>query len=523
MADIEPYKQIKKTNIQEHNDLVAKINEIIDVINQTNLETVVPKISELEQDVSAINATDALQWNDIETVKTDIGTINPKITKLEQDVTAINDIDTAQTNDINSIKAKNGEQDSTLATHATEIDGLTKSLVSDVALMNGTTAGNVKVRIERKDAPSIDSNDYNLQKPTSIELVQGSGVAMIKAQVTLSDGTVLVSDDFMFTTDPIGEDVYISSFVFKNGNVAGTISADIGLSNGSTLTANNFAVPTDPNVTTAISDIQGRITTVENDVSGLKTTVNGHTSSINGLDSEVSNLERRLTAVEGGSVVGFEALKTTVEGHTTSISALNSDVADLQIDKADVNNVNQSIVAGSISANNISKSGVSVATVNDISTKADLNNSGQTIVAGTVRATNITKNGVEVATLNDIPSGVKYVQLTSYDEIKSVFSNTASVSTANTDLRIMTIRIEGDGMDIAFIDVPKGAYSHSGKLLKICGTGHQNGSLLRCLTDGSFAVYTVNPNTSILEFCTIKYDTTFPSANGSYCKWFKVA
>ena len=366
MADIEPYKQIQKTNIQEHNDLVGKINEIIEVINQTNLDAITPKISKLEQDVSAINATDALQWNDIETVKTDIGTINPKIAKLEQDITTINGVDTSQSKDISSIKTKNTEQDNTLATHANQIDGITKTLVSDVILMNGTTAGNMKVRLERGSAPSIDSDDYNIQKPTSVELVQGSAPAMVKAQITLSDGTVLVSDDFMFTTEAIGQDVYISSFVFKNGNVAGTISADIGLSNGSTLTANNFAVPTDPNVTSAISDIQGKVSAVERNVSGLKTTVDGHTTSINGLDSEVSDLQTRMSAVEGGSVVGFKELKATVDGHTASITALDSDVADLQIDKADANNGNQSIVAGSISATNITKGGIPVATVNDI-------------------------------------------------------------------------------------------------------------------------------------------------------------
>ena len=437
MVNVEPYEYQRKTNLKEHNDLIAKINEIVDVVNQTNMETITPKIdkleqdvseitandtvqdsdisslktktAKLEQDVSGINATDSLQWNDIETVKTDINTINPKIAKLEQDVTAIKDIDSSQSNDIKSIKAKNTEQDNTLATHATEITGITKSLVSDVALINGTTTGNMKVRVERKDAPSIDSNDYNIQKPTSVELVQGSAPAMVKAQITLSDGTVLISDDFMFTTEAIGQDVYISSFVFKNGNVAGTISADIGLSNGSTLTANNFAIPTDPNVTSAISNLQGKVSTVENDVSGLKTTVNGHTTSINGLNSEVSDLQTRVTAVESDTS-GFDALKATVDGHTASISALDSDVANLQIDKADANNGSQSIVAGSISATNITKGGVNVATVNDIpvvpdiSGKADLNNPSQTIIAGTINATNINKNGVAVATTNDIPN-----------------------------------------------------------------------------------------------------------------------
>ena len=475
MVNVEPYEYQRKTNLKEHNDLVAKINEIVDVVNQTNMETISPRIdkleqdvsvitandtvqdsdisslktktakleqnvseitandtvqdsdisslktktAKLEQDVSGINATDSLQWNDIETVKTDIGTINPKIAKLEQDVTAIKDIDSSQSNDIKSIKDKNNEQDNTLATHATEITGITKSLVSDVALINGTTTGNMKVRVERKDAPSIDSNDYNIQKPTSVELVQGSAPAMVKAQITLSDGTVLISDDFMFTTEAIGQDVYISSFVFKNGNVAGTISADIGLSNGSTLTANNFVVPTDPNVTSAINDIQGRLTIVENDTDGLETTVNGHTTAINGLNTDVSGLKTTVsghTTSINGLNTDVSGLKTTVSGHTTAINALDSDVADLQIDKADANNSNQSIVAGSISATNITKGGVNVATVNDIpsvpdiSGKADLNNSSQTIVAGTINATNINKNGVAVATTNDISGKVNISQ-----------------------------------------------------------------------------------------------------------------
>ena len=410
MVDIEPYEYQRKTNVKEHNDLVAKINEIVDVINNTNLDTIIPRIDKIETDISGINSTDALQWQDIESVKDDIGTITPKITKLEQDVTDINSTDAVQNTNISNLKTKDSEHDTRLGNIDSEIVGITKSLVSDVAILNGTTSGNVKVRIEREDAPSIDSNDYNLQKPTSVELIQGSAPAMVKAQITLSDGTVLISDDFMFTTEAIGQDVYISSFVFKNGNVAGSISADIGLSNGSTLTANNFVVPTDPNVTSAISGLQGRVTTVENDVSGLKTTVNGHTTSINGLDSEVSDLQTRMTAVEGGTIVGLDELKQTVDGHTVSINALDSDVADLQIDKADVNNGNQSIVAGSISANNITKGGVDVATINDIpavpdiSGKADLNNANQTIVAGSVNATNITKGGVNVATVNDIPT-----------------------------------------------------------------------------------------------------------------------
>ena len=295
MANIQPYEYQKRTNIEEHNDLVSKINEIIDVINQTNIETILPKIN-----------------------------------KLEADVSAINDTDNVQNTDIANLKEKDIQIDNRLVNNENNINGITKSLVSDVILMNGTTTGNMKARIERQDAPSIDSNDYNIQKPVSVELVQGSASAMVKAKITLSDGTILISDDFMFTTEAIGTDVYISSFVFKNGNVAGTISADIGLSNGSTLEANNFVVPTDPNVISTISDIQNRLTAVESGAGGLT------------------------------------ELKATVDGHTTSINELNTDVASLKTDKADVNNSNQTIVAGTVNATNINKGSVAVATVNDI-------------------------------------------------------------------------------------------------------------------------------------------------------------
>lgn len=316
MANIQPYNYQKRTNIEEHNDLVSKINEIVDVINQTNLETITPKINKLEQDVTAINET--------------VDTVVPKVNKLEQDVSTINDTDNVQNTDIANLKEKDTQIDNRLALNESNIDDITKSLVSDVVLMNGTTTGNMKARIGRENAPSIDSNDYNIQKPVSVELVQGSASAMVKAKITLSDGTVLISDDFMFTTEAIGTDVYISSFTFKNGNVAGTISADIGLSNGSTLQANNFVVPTDPNVISTISDLQSRMTAVESGAGGLT------------------------------------ELKATVDEHTTSINDLNTDVTNLTTNKADVNNSNQTIVTGTVNATNINKGGVAVATVNDI-------------------------------------------------------------------------------------------------------------------------------------------------------------
>ena len=65
MVDIEPYEYQRKTNIKEHNDLVAKINEIVDVINNTNLDTVIHRISKLETAVSGLTDNDSVKNTDI--------------------------------------------------------------------------------------------------------------------------------------------------------------------------------------------------------------------------------------------------------------------------------------------------------------------------------------------------------------------------------------------------------------------------------------------------------------------------
>ena len=275
MVDIEPYQYQKVTNIKEHNDIVAKINEIVDVLNNSGADTLGPRISKLETDVSAIDSAVKIQYQDIA-----------------------------------SIKDKDQTQDTNIGTLDAQVKGITESLVSDINIIDGTTTGKFKVRLDREKAPSINSNDYDLQKATSIELVQGSGPSMLKAQITLSDGTNLISDDFLFTTEAIGTDVYISSFVFKNGNVAGTISADIGLSNGTTLEANNFVVPMDPSLLNTVQD-----------------------------------LSTRLTAVEGGSVAGFKELEVQVNTNKNNIATLTTEIDNLDIQKADQSNPAQTIKA----------------------------------------------------------------------------------------------------------------------------------------------------------------------------------
>lgn len=215
---------------------------------------------------------------------------------------------------ITNLQSKDSAQDVTLATHDAQIQGITESLVSDVQILDGITTGEIKVRIDREAATSIDSNSYNLGLPVSAEIIQGTGPSMFKVQITMSSGVKIVSNDFVFTTEAIGNDVYISSFTFKAGNQDGYLSADIGLNNGVTIEANNFLVPTDPGVISNITDLQNRMTAVE----------------------------------AGTSVSGLDALKTQVNKNTTDIESINTEISGVMTDlgtKADLTNPSQTIKA----------------------------------------------------------------------------------------------------------------------------------------------------------------------------------
>lgn len=482
IKDITVERQIRKLAgiIDEQNKKIAESVDYSTDIN--NLKT-----SDANQniEINKLKTTSATHTTDIDNLKVSDANQNTEINNLKQTVEpAITDInnlkesDANQTTQINNLKQsvatdklatesaitslqnKDAEQDGTLTNHATLIQGITESLVSAVQIMSGTTTGDIKVRLERESAAAIDSNDYNLGLPVSAEIIQGTGPSMFKIQITMSTGVKVVSNDFVFTTEAIGNDVYISSFTFKAGNQTGYLSADIGLNNGMTIEANNFLVPTDPNVTSAIADLQTRLTTVEN-----------------------------------SGATDISALRTTVSEHTSEINTLKSDVAGLTTDKADVNNNEQTITAGTINATNINKNGVAVATVNDIpsvpdiSGKADLNNPKQDIIAKSIFATNIDgvairKNNVAVATVNDIKN-------------KADLSNPNQTIVARNinATGISAVNIKSNNVAVATInDIP----DISGKVDKAQGTNNA-GKVLGIGSDGNVTPVAVSSGGEVWE------------------------
>ena len=239
-----------------------QIRKLAGVIDEQN--DIIGNYGDLAIDIQNLKDSDANQATQINNLKQQIAT-----DKL------------ATESAITNLQSKDSAQDGTLATHSEQIQSINESLVSDVQIIDGITTGEIKVRIDRKSAASIDSNSYNLGLPVSAEIIQGTGPSMFKVQITMSSGVKVVSNDFVFTTEAIGNDVYISSFTFKAGNQDGYLSADIGLNNGVIIEANNFLVPTDPGVISNITDLQNRVTNIEN------TTVTD--SRIEAIENELNN------------------------------------------------------------------------------------------------------------------------------------------------------------------------------------------------------------------------------------------
>lgn len=270
------------TNEQDIADL--KVQDIQLQANITAEETArKAKDENLDSDVARIDATDARQ------------------SELIQDNA---DRITTTYNDLVSTEATVATHDSEIITLKANNQALAKSLVSDVLMTDGTTAGSVQVSIEREDGALITSANYRWGKDIGIRLEAGTQAGYVKAVISLSDGTELVSNEYKIV-EVLESDVYVTAITLVPDMTAGTIGGNISYSNGTTQTINSVSVPTAPGVTSAIEALQGRMTAVEQ-----KNTQQ---------DASISSLNSRVQAIEDTPGVGqFRAGKLgTIAGSTT--------------------------------------------------------------------------------------------------------------------------------------------------------------------------------------------------------------
>ena len=249
------------TNAQDIADL--KVQDIQLQANITAEETArKAKDENLDSDIARIDSTDARQ------------------SELIQDNA---DRITTTYNDLVSTEATVATHDSEIITLKANNQAIAKSLVSDVLMTDGTTAGSVQVSIEREDGALITSANYKWGRDIGIRLEAGTQAGYVKAVISLSDGTELVSNEYKIV-EVLESDVYVTAITLVPDMTAGTIGGNISYSNGTTQTINSVSVPTAPGVTSAIEALQGRMTAVEQ-----KNTQQD--SSISALDSRVKAIE----------------------------------------------------------------------------------------------------------------------------------------------------------------------------------------------------------------------------------------
>ena len=272
--------------------------------------------------------------------------------------------------------------EATVATHDSEIitlqannQALTKSLVSDVIMTDGTTAGSVQVSIERADGALITSANYRWGKDIGIRLEAGTQAGYVKAVISLSDGTELVSNEYKIV-EVLESDVYVTAITLVPDMTAGTIGGNISYSNGTTQTINSVNVPTAPGVTSAIEALQGRMTAVEQKNTAQDASISSLNSRVQAIEDTPgvgqfaagklgtiagSAADGRVAAEDDGtgSVNGWGALKdrvTAAEGQIVTaqndINALDGTVAQ---QTADINGLKSSKVSVAQGANNAGK------------------------------------------------------------------------------------------------------------------------------------------------------------------------
>lgn len=322
----------------------------------------IPKLSEVQQisrnaqDIAELKVEDTRLQADIDAEKT------ARIAKdenLDSDVARIDATDARQSeliqdnaDRINSTYNELITTEATVATHNSEIitlqannQALAKSLVSDVLMTDGTTAGSVQVSIEREDGTLITSANYRWGKDIGIRLEAGTQAGYVKAVISLSDGTELVSNEYKIV-EVLESDVYVTAITLIADQAAGTLGGNISYSNGTTQTINSVSVPTAPGVTSAIETLQGRITAVEQKNANQD-------ASITAIDGRVQALENtpgigkfengRLGTIAGsttdgrvkaetdgsGSVNGWSDLKGRVSTAEGQIVAAQGDISSL--------------------------------------------------------------------------------------------------------------------------------------------------------------------------------------------------
>ena len=326
----------------------------------------VAQIQTNADDIATLKQRATASEGDINTLEQDVVRIDAKDTAQDTNIKDNSDRITSTNNDLVATEATVATHDSDIITLKANNEALAKSLVSDVLMTDGTTAGSVQVSIERVDGALITSANYKWGRDIGVRLEAGTQAGYLKTVIDLSDGTTITSNEYKIV-EVLESDVYVTAITLVPDMTAGTIGGNISYSNGTTQTINAVNVPTAPGVTSAIEALQGRMTAVEN-------TNNTQASEITALTNRVQAIEDtpgvgqfaagKLGTIAGsaadgrvaaeddgtGSVNGWNALKTRVSTAEGQIATAQNDISGLMTDVTNLGTSKVNVAQGTENA-----------------------------------------------------------------------------------------------------------------------------------------------------------------------------
>ena len=149
---IEPFDYQKSTNIDEHNQIVNKINEIVDTSNdmEQKVNDAVDLVNELDKEVDkATSDISQLKISDAEHTE-QIAHLDTVVDNHASEITALKAKDATIDTEISGLKTKDTQ-------HDTEIQGLSESVVTDLVATFDNSSRKLSLSIEREQADSIDA------------------------------------------------------------------------------------------------------------------------------------------------------------------------------------------------------------------------------------------------------------------------------------------------------------------------------------------------------------------------------
>lgn len=291
MVDLEPFKYQASTNIKEHNEIVDKVNEIVGVINDINLDGLEPRLTADEANIKK-NTDDITQLKISDTEHT------AEITTLESNVDN-------HAREITAIKAVDAKQSSDIAETSTIVDALTKELPTEITLYRDGE-GKIKAQVTKEDNTTFDSNVLDMIIPYQYDIISGTSARSFKLDITTSDGNHIVTNDFLIPEGG-GTDVTITSVTLqKDPTNANRIKVSIGLSDGTPL--------------------ESGYATLVNAVSGTFAN-NKLTITVNGVSSVPITIDTTGTVYSPGTGIKIASGTISVDG---TVVALKADISDME-------------------------------------------------------------------------------------------------------------------------------------------------------------------------------------------------